>query len=59
MQNYLTQLVNDLQRAAENLPVKSYYDIPPYAKGIEYEPNSCPFPKEFCVCKDFELDLID
>jgi len=36
MQNYLAQLIADIQQAAKNLPPKPYYDIPPEAEGIEY-----------------------
>jgi hypothetical protein len=36
MQHYLNQLITDIKEAAENLPEKPYYDIPPEAKGIEY-----------------------
>ncbi len=36
MQNYLQHLIADMRRAARNLPVKPYYDIPPEAEGIAY-----------------------
>jgi hypothetical protein len=36
MQHYLNHLIADMRRAAENLPAKPYYDIPPEAEGIEY-----------------------
>lgn len=36
MQNYIPQLIEDIKKAAKNLPVKPYYDIPPEAEGIEY-----------------------
>ena len=36
MKKYITQLIEDMHRAAENLPAKPYYDIPQEAEGIEY-----------------------
>lgn len=36
MQRYLNQLIADMKEAAENLPPKPIYDIPPEAEGIEY-----------------------
>jgi hypothetical protein len=36
MQHYLAQLITDMRQAAENLPPKPYYEIPPEAEGIEY-----------------------
>ncbi len=36
MKSYLSHLIEDMRKAAENLPPKPYYDIPPESEGIEY-----------------------
>ena len=36
MQRYIQHLIQDMHKAAKNLPAKPHYDIPPYAEGIEY-----------------------
>ncbi len=55
MKNYLNHLIEDMHKAAENLPIKPYYDIPPEADGIEYViewENAEPKPMQECfgVC---------
>ena len=36
MQRYIQHLIEDMHKAAENLPVKPDYDILHEAEGIEY-----------------------
>ncbi len=36
MQTYINQLIEEMHKAAKDLPAKPYYDIPPEAEGIEY-----------------------
>lgn len=36
MQNYINQLITDLQEAAKRIPHKPYYEYGPELDGIEY-----------------------